>query len=518
MKLYQNNCVPLCIQRVSIMPRQVRKASNDGYYQGYNLSMTYVGNMLTSVRDNASHHSYAGATDFDGVTGREYPLTYNDAGSLVSDAGRKIARIDYDYLNNPVRIQFTNGNVTKYVYSATGEKLRVTYQTAVPNITVAIGSSRELAPSEIQCTDYTDYLLGGTLTLKNGRIDKYQFDEGYCQAEKYIYNTSQDDFTFCYYDQDHLGNIRQVTEADGSSKGEVIQTMRYYPFGAQFCDGTADSNVQSRRYNGKELVTMHGLDLYDYGARHYDAVIPMFIQVDPLAEKYYRISPYVYCENNPVNAIDPYGEDIWEINANGTVMNRIEDTNYDIFYILDENRERTGNKMVFKYGTIRGYEQKENGKGEKYDVYSIQGDDNTTKLFEFLANNTSVEWSEAFVGAPGDFSNNYITTSFNKNSNVGMYSFYIDILKYENIREMNHSHPGNNTIPSGVTFDMGRGDIEVIKYMAFYTNVLPQFNLYIPSTGRYINYHINSRSSDFSNESTILKELYVKGNRKLRKK
>ena len=32
--------------------------------------------------------------------------------------------------------------------------------------------------------------FGGTLTLKNGRIDKYQFDEGYCQAEKYIYNTS----------------------------------------------------------------------------------------------------------------------------------------------------------------------------------------------------------------------------------------------------------------------------------------------------------------------------------------
>ena len=47
-------------------------------------------------------------------------------------------------------------------------------------------------------------IFGGTLTLKNGRIDKYQFDEGYCQAEKYIYNTSQDDFTFCYYDQNHV--------------------------------------------------------------------------------------------------------------------------------------------------------------------------------------------------------------------------------------------------------------------------------------------------------------------------
>ena len=58
---------------------------------------------------------------------------YNGSGSLVSDAGRKIARIDYDRLNNPLRIQFTNGNVTKYVYSAAGEKLRVEYYVATPN-------------------------------------------------------------------------------------------------------------------------------------------------------------------------------------------------------------------------------------------------------------------------------------------------------------------------------------------------------------------------------------------------
>ena len=36
-----------------------------------------------------------------------------------------IAKIEYDYGNNPVRIQFTNANVTKYVYSATGELLLV---------------------------------------------------------------------------------------------------------------------------------------------------------------------------------------------------------------------------------------------------------------------------------------------------------------------------------------------------------------------------------------------------------
>ena len=60
-----------------------------------------------------------------------------------------IAKTEYDYGNNPVRIQFTNANVTKYVYSATGEKLRVIYQTSVyPEDAdiVKIGKKKELTP------------------------------------------------------------------------------------------------------------------------------------------------------------------------------------------------------------------------------------------------------------------------------------------------------------------------------------------------------------------------------------
>jgi RHS repeat-associated protein len=36
--------------------------------------------------------------------------------------------------------------------------------------------------------------------------------------------------------------------------------------------------------------------------------IMRFTTPDPLAEKYYSISPYAYCGNNPVNRIDPTGE------------------------------------------------------------------------------------------------------------------------------------------------------------------------------------------------------------------
>ncbi len=40
-----------------------------------------------------------------------------------------------------------------------------------------------------------------------------------------------------------------------------------------------------------------------------DTTIARWMCMDPLAEKYYDVSPYVYCKNNPVNRIDPDGMD-----------------------------------------------------------------------------------------------------------------------------------------------------------------------------------------------------------------
>ena len=154
----------------------------------------------------------------------------------------------------------------------------------------------------------SDYLLGGNLTLKNGRIDKFLFDEGYCQAGENTVNVTQDYFTINYYDRDHLGNIRQVTRADRTKTGTVIQSMDYYPFGAQFYHSGTDNNVQPYRYNGKEFDKMHGLNTYDYGARQYNPIVGRWDRIDPLCEKYYNISPYAYCVGNPSNAIDEEGK------------------------------------------------------------------------------------------------------------------------------------------------------------------------------------------------------------------
>ena len=75
---------------------------------------------------------------------------------------------------------------------------------------------------------------------------------------------------------------------------------------------------QPYEHNGKELDRANGLDWCDYGARWYDATRTGWTSVDPLCEKDYDISPYVYCGDSPINAFDPDGKD-W-IDRNGKIM------------------------------------------------------------------------------------------------------------------------------------------------------------------------------------------------------
>ena len=112
--------------------------------------------------------------------------------------------------------------------------------------------------------------------------------------------------------RDHLGNIREVLDANGA----VCQYTNYYAFGAPFCmPGTyMGASLQPYKYNSKELDLMHGLNTYDYGARQYYPVVPVWDRMDPLCEKYYGVSPYAYCANNPVNHIDTDGRSTWVIN------------------------------------------------------------------------------------------------------------------------------------------------------------------------------------------------------------
>ena len=48
-----------------------------------------------------------------------------------------------------------------------------------------------------------------------------------------------------------------------------------------------------------------------FGARYYDSEVSVWLSVDPLADKYPGMSPYMYTAGNPVMLVDPDGRTIW---------------------------------------------------------------------------------------------------------------------------------------------------------------------------------------------------------------
>ena len=79
-----------------------------------------------------------------------------------------------------------------------------------------------------------------------------------------------------------------------------------HPSGVLF-DRSTEKERQPYMFGGKELVSMHGLNEYDFTGRWQYSIIPSFTSMDPLCEKYYSVSPYVYCLDNPLKYVDPDG-------------------------------------------------------------------------------------------------------------------------------------------------------------------------------------------------------------------
>ena len=76
-----------------------------------------------------------------------------------------------------------------------------------------------------------------------------------------------------------------------------------YPGAGDFSTAYAyavTASVQPYKYGSKELDRMHGVDLYDSEARWYDSLLGRTTTMDPLAEKYYSLSPYTWCAGNPL--------------------------------------------------------------------------------------------------------------------------------------------------------------------------------------------------------------------------
>ena len=330
--------------------RRNGRKSDGSYGLTDDLTMSYVGNRLIRVVDAADPVVTNGSMDFkDGAdTGGEY--TYNASGALTSDLNKGISGIDYDINGNMSKVTFSNGNTTEYVYSQSGAKQRVIHGTvtALPFAEPGISTAEAASVSR----DTTEYI--GDFVFRNGVLDRLLFRGGYMDIAGSVPR-------YHYFATDHLGSVRTVYGEDGVAE----QLLTYDLFGGIIPELSTGMGMQPYGYNGKELDHTHGLDWYDYGARHYDSPIGRWTTMDPLCEKYYNISPYVYCLNNPMRLVDYKGM------APGDFFLTVDKAAIDFGLYYNDNsiRERT------EYGsTIIKVVNKKGQKGYTYTVAN-RGDD-----------------------------------------------------------------------------------------------------------------------------------------------
>ena len=345
------------------LQRYGQVGAGDNYGMIDNLTFTLNGNQLSRVDDAAGTAEYNGGFEFRDAVQQADEYAYDANGNLTKDLNRNISEIQYNFLNLPGKVTFTDGSTIEYVYAADGTKLRTTH--------VINGT-----------TTTTDYC--GNVVYENGTQKYLLTEEGYVALSDKKYH---------YYLKDHQGNNRVVVASDGT----VEEVNHYYPFGGTFA---STSSVQPYKYNGKELDTKNGLNWYDYGARMYDPSIGRWNAIDPSADDYCNWTPYAYCKNSPIMRIDIDGKDDYVISSRGNITQRkVTSSNVDRVYY--------GQIGSSQYVTIADKEllpmmlnsQTSDAIGG-YSTYGVTSNlEDATKLFKLGADNTDVtRWRKPVGG------------------------------------------------------------------------------------------------------------------------
>lgn len=165
------------------------------------------------------------------------------------------------------------------------------------------------------------------------------------------------------YVTDYLGSVRAVVNG---STGAIYKASDFSAFGAE-SDAASVQKISAPlgttfrdSYTGKEDQSQDfGTGYTDFGARQYSPALRRWMAPDPLSEKYYGISSYAFCNNNPLRYVDPDGKDGWDVfvgHSIGLITNVIPGTGnlrdlYSPADPIDYNLAlRNSDLAAFKFG------------------------------------------------------------------------------------------------------------------------------------------------------------------------
>ena len=198
-------------------------------------------------------------------------------------------------------------------------------------------------------------------------------------------------------------------------------------------------------FTGKERDAETGYSYF--GSRYLDnELIPSWLSVDPMADKYPGISPYAYCAWNPVKLVDPNGEDVWELNRSGELIWK-EASDQDVI------KARNGKSVKVKDGVLQKGESYT--KDNKFMCLNFGNDSkNATTVFEFMADNTKdIEFSLLGYSSsidtekPSDF---IVGTSYSAKGDHWSSKGAENFARKGLLRLFYHNHPNGNAAPSNI--------------------------------------------------------------------
>ncbi len=297
------------------------------------MNWSYEGNRVVEITDMMGEQGRYDMKEYRDYNYNGLDYFYDSNGNMTADLDRDIVAIRYNLLNQPDTVQFRNGSAIVNYYTADGKRTGSKYLT--PQTTVVIpagqtfGSTSGTAAMSSHVTARRGSLEYAGADFESDTLIRIHNGDGYLDC-------SEQDFR--YFVRDYQGNIRTVygsavakltpveppfsltnRGAIGGDKPPIrpkpiehtvtYQRMQYYPFGLPY-EAHYQPEEQPYKYGGKEFIELHGYDSYDFDARMYYPALCRFMTMDPLCEKYYSISPYAYCNNNPVKYIDSDGRDV----------------------------------------------------------------------------------------------------------------------------------------------------------------------------------------------------------------
>ncbi|MPL98533.1 hypothetical protein SDC9_44739 [bioreactor metagenome] len=133
-----------------------------------------------------------------------------------------------------------------------------------------------------------------------------------------------------------------------------MQHLQYLPFGETFVD---QQNDYDSRYTFSAKEKDDETQYSYFGARYYDSDLSVWLSVDPLSDKFYSTSPYMYVVGNPIGIIDPFGMDTVAPLAQGSGGVYLPDNATDMVFNRGTTATgaETGNSYAVNEGSLSSF-------------------------------------------------------------------------------------------------------------------------------------------------------------------